>query len=243
MNTSRISPNQHHQRCRLLVRPLTRTRPGLVHARPVQAGTLAPDLDHTPTLVLRPAAAVADGPTHDLSPDQPGEEATLTHLPAPGPLHQNLAPAAPSRTADPRADPCHEQPLDAAVLDRTTPVGITPARHLAHLHHRRDEGNAGTGVTPVRCLGPLRLLDNNNGAQHLKEDVTRRVSRRLLVVVVVVEMILAHLLHRVVVRAGEDIRTRCRGLLRRRVGVADRLRPDRGGLVRLITFNGIVHEW
>ena len=245
MNTSRISPNQHRLRCRLLVQPLTRTRPGLVHVRPAPAGTLAPDQDHTHTLVLRSPAAVADGPTHDPSPHQPGDEATHTHLPAPAPvpLHQNLGPAAPSRTADPRADPCHEHPLGAAMLDHTTPVGITPARHLAQLHHHRDEGNAGTrtGVTPVRCLDLSHLLDNNNGPQDRKEDVTRRVSRRLLVVVVV-GMILARLLRRVVVMVGEDIRTRCRGLLRRRAGVVDRLRLDRGGLVRLITFNGIVHE-
>lgn len=215
MSTSRTSPDQHRLRCRLLIQPLTRTRSALIHARPVQAGTLAPNLGHTPTLVPHPAAAVADGPTHGLSPDQPGEEATHTHLPAPAPapLHQNLAPAAPSRTADPRADPCHEHPLDA--------------------------GNAGTGtgVTPVRCLDPSHLLPgNNSGRQDLKEDVTRKVSRRLLVVAVV-GMILARLLHRVVVRVGEDTRTRCRGLLRRHVGVVGRLRLDRGGLVRLTTFD------
>lgn len=240
MSTSRISPNQHRLRCRLLIQPLTRTRSALIHARPVQAGTLAPNLGHTPTLVPHPAAAVADGPTHGLSPDQPGEEATHTHLPAPAPLHQNLVPAAPSRTADPRAGPCHEHPLDAAVLHRTTPVGITPARHLAQSHHHHhDAGNAGTGtgVTPVRCLDPSHLLPgNNSGRQDLKEDVTRKVSRRLLVVAVV-GMILARLLHRVVVRVGEDTRTRCLGLLRRRVGVVGRLRLDRGGLVRLTTFD------
>ena len=238
MSTSKTSPDQHHLRCRPLVQPLTRTRSALIHARPARAGTLAPDLDHTHTLVPHPAAAAADGPTHGPSPDQPGGEATHTHLPAPAPRHQNLAPAAPSRTADPRADPCHEHPLDAAVLHRTTPVGITPARHLAQLHHHHDAGNAGTGtgVTPIRCLDPSHLLDSNSGAQHRKEDVTRRVSRRLLVVVVV-GMVLARLLRRVVVRVGGDIRTRCRGLLRRRVGVVGRLRLDRGGLVRLTIFN------
>ena len=240
MNTSRISPDQHRLRCRLPNQPLTRTRPAPV--RLVQArGILAPDPGPTPTLVPHPAAAVADGPTHALCPDHPGEEATHTHLLAPAPLHPNLAPAAPSRTADPRADPCHEHLLDAAVLYRTTPVGITPARHLAQSHHHH-EGNAGTGtgVTPARCLDPSHPLANNNGAQHRKDDVTRIVSRRLLVVVVVVGMILARLLRRVVVVAGGDTRTRCRGLLRRRRGgVVGRLRLDRGGLVRLIIFNGM----